>query len=86
VEDLGTPAPVGEPLNPAFLIAIEDFAGGFAGDPELPAQFRHWLARLASEPQIEVFRPSPNTPSTAFSLHPKKGEKVYLISIDHRNT
>src|SRR5439155_25725427 len=39
-----TPASVGEPVNAAFLIAIEDLVTGLAGDSELPAQFRHWLA------------------------------------------
>src|SRR5947207_449070 len=41
---IGTPASIRQPLHPTFLIAIEDFIPGFAGDPELPAQFRHWLA------------------------------------------
>jgi hypothetical protein len=35
---------IGEPMNAAFLVAIEDLVAGFAGDPELPAKFRHWLA------------------------------------------
>jgi hypothetical protein len=63
----GTPAPVGQPLHPAFLVAIEYLVTRFAGVPELPAQV---------EPQIEVFHPSPNTPSTAFSVPPQKREKV----------
>ena len=40
----GTSAPIGQSLHPAFLVAIEDLVAGFAGDSELPAQFRHWLA------------------------------------------
>jgi len=40
----GTSAPIGQSLYPAFLVAIEDLVAGFAGDSELPAQFRHWLA------------------------------------------
>ena len=34
----GAPAPVGESLHPAFLIAIEDLVAGLAGDSELPAE------------------------------------------------
>jgi hypothetical protein len=30
---IGTPAPVGQPLNPAFLVAVEDFVAGLAGIP-----------------------------------------------------
>jgi len=41
---IGTSAPVGETVNAAFLVAIEDLVASLAGDPELPAQFRHWLA------------------------------------------
>ena len=41
---IGTAASVGESLHAAFLIAIEDLVAGLAGDPELPAQFRHGLA------------------------------------------
>jgi hypothetical protein len=31
-------------LNPAFLVAVEDFVAGLAGDPELSAKFSHRLA------------------------------------------
>jgi hypothetical protein len=41
---IGTPASVGEPVNAAFLIAIEDLVAGLAGDAKLPAKFRHRLA------------------------------------------
>jgi len=41
---IGTPAPIGEPLNSTLLVAIEDLVAGLAGDPELPAEFRHGLA------------------------------------------
>src|SRR5713101_88042 len=68
---IGAPAPVGQPLNPTFLVAIEDLVAGLTGDPELPAKFRH---RLAGEPQTEAFRPSPNTPSTASLPPPKRGK------------
>src|SRR5947207_7669183 len=40
---IGTSAPVGETVNAAFLVAIEDLVASLAGDPELPAQFRHEL-------------------------------------------
>ena len=35
---IGTSASVGEPVNAAFLIAIEDLVAGLARDPELSAQ------------------------------------------------
>jgi hypothetical protein len=41
---IGAPASVREPLHPAFLVTIEDLIASFAGNPELPAKFRHWLA------------------------------------------
>jgi hypothetical protein len=41
---IGTPASVGQPLHPAFLVAIEDLVTCLTGDPELPAQFRNGLA------------------------------------------
>ena len=41
---MGAPTSVGQPLNAAFLIAIEDLVAGLAGDTELPAKFRHRLA------------------------------------------
>src|SRR5215472_2900125 len=42
---IGTSASVREPVNPAFLVAIEDFVAGFARNPEIPAQFRHGFTR-----------------------------------------
>src|SRR5215472_18213365 len=42
---IGTSASVGEPVNPAFLVAIEDLVAGLARNPELPAQFRHGFTR-----------------------------------------
>jgi len=41
---IGAPAPVGQPLNPAFLITIKNLVAGFTGNPELPAKFGHRLA------------------------------------------
>ena len=41
---IGTSAPIGEPLNSTLLVAVEDLVAGLAGDPELPAEFRHRLA------------------------------------------
>jgi hypothetical protein len=41
---VGTAAPICEPLQATFLIAIEDLVTGLAGDPELPAKFRYRLA------------------------------------------
>jgi hypothetical protein len=40
----GTSAPVRQPFHPTFLVAIENLVTGLAGNPELSAKFRHWLA------------------------------------------
>src|ERR1041385_1061205 len=40
---IGASVSIGESLNPAFLVAIEDFVAGFARNSELPTQFRHGL-------------------------------------------
>jgi hypothetical protein len=34
---IGTPAPIGQTLNPALLVAIKELVPSFAGDPELSA-------------------------------------------------
>jgi len=34
----------GESLHSTLLVAIEDLVADFAGDPELPAEFRHGFA------------------------------------------
>src|SRR5262249_51940488 len=39
-----TPASVGESLNAAFLIAIEDLVARLGGNTEPPADFRHRFA------------------------------------------
>src|ERR1700693_3021912 len=41
---IGTAASVGQPLNPTFLVAIEDLVAGLAGNAEPPAEFRHRFA------------------------------------------
>ena len=41
---VGTPAAVGQPLNAALLITIEDLVACLSRDPKLPAKFRHRLA------------------------------------------
>jgi hypothetical protein len=50
---IGTPASVGELLNTAFLIAIEDLVAGLAGYPEVPAKLRQ-LADVTS--YLELLR------------------------------
>jgi hypothetical protein len=35
-----SPAPIRQPLHPAFLVAVDDFVAGLAGDSELPAELR----------------------------------------------
>jgi hypothetical protein len=39
-----TPASIGQSLHPAFLVAVEDFGAGLAGDPKLPTKISHRLA------------------------------------------
>jgi len=41
---VGSSAPVRQPLDPTFLVAVEDFVAGLAGDSELPAKLGHPLA------------------------------------------
>jgi hypothetical protein len=41
---IGPAASVGQPLNAALLIAIEDLVAGLARNAELPAKFGHRLA------------------------------------------
>src|ERR1700724_1588542 len=63
-----------QPLEAAFLIAIENLVTGLPSNSKFPAKFGH---RLAGEPQTAVSHPLPNTPSKA-SLPPQKGEKCNL--------
>jgi hypothetical protein len=72
---IGTPAPVGQPLNTTFLVAIVDLVARLAGDRDLPAELRH---RLAGEPQTAA--PLPNTPSMASLPPQKKGKSVTHVS------
>jgi hypothetical protein len=37
---IGASASVGQPLNAAFLVAIEDLVARFSGDPKFPAELR----------------------------------------------
>src|SRR6516162_10520104 len=48
-------AAVGQPLHPTFVVAIEDLVTGFTGDAELPAQFRHRLARNPATHKLNSF-------------------------------
>jgi hypothetical protein len=68
------PAPVGQSLNPAFLVAIEDLVACLTGY-RTPCTVPPWARRLAGEPQTEASRPSPNTPSTTSSVSSQKGKK-----------
>ena len=43
---VGAPGTIREPLQPAFLIALEDLVAGFAGDLKLAAQARPCSRRL----------------------------------------
>ncbi len=72
----GPPGTIREPLQPAFLIALEDLVAGLARDPELPAQPGHALAIF--EPNHETYAFVHNR--TFLPWHPTSrplpGEKV----------
>src|SRR5262250_650506 len=53
---IGTSASVGEPVNAAFLIAIEDLVAGLARDPELPEQTRRSRYAASSRGSRSPFR------------------------------
>src|SRR5262250_1686594 len=52
---IGTSASVREPVNAAFLVAIEDLVAGFSRNPELPAQFRHGFTREPPSHKLQSF-------------------------------
>src|ERR1700731_1538041 len=52
---IGTPASVGQPLHPAFLITIEDLVAGLARNAELPAQIRHRLPSQSPSHELNSF-------------------------------
>src|SRR5215469_5580250 len=41
---IGASAPIGQPVNPALLVAIKDLVTGLARDPKLPAEICHRFA------------------------------------------
>ena len=51
---IGTPASVGQPFEPAILVTIKDLAC-LAGDPELPAEFRHRFAGWPANHKLQPF-------------------------------
>ena len=51
------PGTIREPLQPAFLIALEDLVAGFSGDPETPGTKRPCSRRPSAESQIVCVRP-----------------------------
>jgi hypothetical protein len=52
---IGTAASVRQPLNAAFLITIENLVTGLAGNSELPAEIRHWLAGYPASHELKPF-------------------------------
>src|SRR5215471_18862541 len=72
-----TPTSVGEPLDAAFLIAIEDLVPGLARDPELSAQIRHCLAASRRATNLTL---SSITEHSFHGIHfpPRKGRKCNL--------
>ena len=78
---IGTAAPVRQPLNAAFLIAVKDFVPYSTGILELPANFGHSLAGLPASHKLAVFRPLPTLLPWHHSL-PKKREKCnFYVSV-----
>ena len=76
------PASIGEALNAAFLIAIEDLIAGFARNPKLPAKFRHRLAGLATNCIL-----SSMTERSFQGISPSlQREEVFVASVGGRNT
>src|SRR5215469_9504005 len=77
---IGATAPIRQPLDPTFVITIEYLIPGFAGDPELPAQFRHGLT---GQPASHKFKPFVHH-RTLLPRHPllpeKKGKSVTHVS------
>src|ERR1700683_548743 len=51
----GAPGTIREPLQPAFLITVDDLVAGLARDPELPAQAGHALAVLQPNHESYTF-------------------------------
>src|SRR3954447_22248527 len=51
----GTSAPIGQPLNPAFLVAIEDLVASLAKNPDLAAEFGHGLAVESASHKLKSF-------------------------------
>src|SRR6516225_8385067 len=78
---MGSSAAVGQPLHPTFVVAIEDLVTGFTGDAELPAQFRHRLARNPATHKLNSFVHN-RTFLPRHSLPPssKKGKSVTHVS------
>src|SRR5580704_2762097 len=74
---IGTAAPVRQPLNAAFLIAVEDFVPCFTGDSELPAKFCHPLAGEPASHKLQSFVHYRTLLPRHHSL-PKKGRKCNL--------
>jgi hypothetical protein len=52
---VGPPAAIGQPVEPAVLIPLEDLVAGLARDIELAAQGRHLLAVEQSRYESETF-------------------------------
>src|SRR3984957_17757495 len=77
---IGTPASVGQPLHPAFLITIEDLVAGLARNAELPAQIRHRLPSQSPSHELNSFIHD----RTLLPRHPlssqQKGESVTYVS------
>src|SRR5260370_40356730 len=71
-------ASVGQPLHATFLVAFKDLVAGLTRDPKLSAKFRH---RLAGDPRTAVFHPSPNTPSMAYSLPPRREKALPMCPV-----
>src|SRR5260370_19810283 len=76
---IGAAASVRQPLNAAFLIAIEDLVAGFAGNSELPAELGHRLASQPASHKLQTFIQH-RTPLSMhhFPPHQKGKTKTYV--------
>src|SRR5512143_471443 len=73
---VGTPSTIGEPLQPTFLIAVDNLITGLARDSELPEQSGHALAILPPNHEAYTFVHNRTFLPWHPSSRPLAGEKV----------
>src|ERR1039458_847438 len=73
---MGAPGTIREPLQPAFLIAVDDLVAGLAGDLKLTAQRGHALAILQPNHESYAFVHNRTFLPWHATSRPLPGEKV----------